>query len=91
MQNHQLQRNDSETQEKIIHNSQLSIHNSQLDRPDPERMRPSDVPLLVGDSSKFRRQTGWEPTIPFEQTLRDMLAYWRRQIMQVCLEAWGAR
>jgi GDP-4-dehydro-6-deoxy-D-mannose reductase len=46
-------------------------------RQDPARLRPSDVPILLGDSSKFRQATGWEPTIPFEQTLRDMLEYWR--------------
>jgi GDP-4-dehydro-6-deoxy-D-mannose reductase len=48
-------------------------------RKDPARMRPSDVPLLVGDASRFRADTGWEPTIPFEQTLRDLLEYWREQ------------
>ena len=46
-------------------------------RTDPARMRPSDVPVLLGDPTKFARATGWEPTIPFEQTLRDMLEYWR--------------
>jgi GDP-4-dehydro-6-deoxy-D-mannose reductase len=46
-------------------------------RQDPARLRPSDVPILLGDATKFRRATGWEPTIPFEQTLRDMLEYWR--------------
>jgi GDP-4-dehydro-6-deoxy-D-mannose reductase len=44
---------------------------------DPARLRPSDVPVLIGDNSKFVRATGWRPTIPFEQTLRDMLEYWR--------------
>ncbi len=44
---------------------------------DEARMRPSDVPILVGDNSKFRKETGWEPAIPFEQTLRDLLTYWR--------------
>jgi GDP-4-dehydro-6-deoxy-D-mannose reductase len=44
---------------------------------DATRMRPSDVPVLLGDASKFRKATGWEPTIPFEQTLRDLLDYWR--------------
>ncbi len=44
---------------------------------DPARMRPSDVPILVGDSTKFREQTGWVPEIPYEQTLLDMLDYWR--------------
>ena len=46
-------------------------------RQDPARLRPSDVPILLGDATKFRKATGWEPTIPFEQTLRDMLEYWR--------------
>ena len=44
---------------------------------DPARLRPSDVPILLGDNSKFVKATGWQPTIPFEQTLRDMLEYWR--------------
>jgi GDP-4-dehydro-6-deoxy-D-mannose reductase len=47
---------------------------------DPDRLRPSDVEILIGDSSKFRADTGWEPRIPFEQTLRDLLAYWRRTL-----------
>jgi GDP-4-dehydro-6-deoxy-D-mannose reductase len=44
---------------------------------DPARLRPSDVPILLGDNSKFVKATGWTLTIPFEQTLRDMLEYWR--------------
>jgi len=47
---------------------------------DAGRLRPSDIPALVGDSAKFRQATGWEPSIPFEQTLVDMLSYWRRRI-----------
>ena len=47
---------------------------------DPKRMRPSDVPLLLGDCSKFKKRTGWERTIPFEQTLEDLLNYWREQV-----------
>jgi len=46
-------------------------------RTDPKRLRPSDVPVLLGDNEKFRKQTGWKPTIPFEQTLADSLDYWR--------------
>ncbi len=46
-------------------------------REDPARLRPSDVPILLGDYSKFHAVTGWKPTIPFEQTLADMLEYWR--------------
>ena len=47
---------------------------------DPARLRPSDVPILWADGSKFQRTTGWEPRIPFEQTLRDLLDYWRERV-----------
>jgi len=47
---------------------------------DPERLRPSDVEILIGDNSKFRADTGWEPQIPLEQTLRDLLDFWRDRI-----------
>ena len=49
-------------------------------RQDPNRMRPSDVPLLLGDYTKFRVETGWRPIIPFEQTLGDLLNYWRDKV-----------
>jgi len=47
---------------------------------DPERMRPSDVPILLGDNTKFMKATGWKPEIPFEQTLKDIMDYWREKI-----------
>ena len=47
---------------------------------DPARMRPSDVEILIGDSSKFRADTGWEPQVPFEKTLKDTFEYWRERI-----------
>lgn len=47
---------------------------------DPARIRPSDTPTLYCDTTKFRAQTGWTPTIPLEQSLRDILEYWRAQI-----------
>jgi GDP-4-dehydro-6-deoxy-D-mannose reductase len=47
---------------------------------DPARLRPSDVPILWADPTKFRAATGWEPKIPFEQTLRDVLDYWRERV-----------
>ena len=46
-------------------------------RQDRMRLRPSDVPVLIGDRTKFTQATGWEPTIPFERTLLDMLDFWR--------------
>ena len=47
---------------------------------DPARMRPSDVTLLVGDCARFRSATGWQPTIPFEVTLKDLLEHWRSRV-----------
>jgi GDP-4-dehydro-6-deoxy-D-mannose reductase len=47
---------------------------------DPERLRPSDVEILIGDASKFRTATGWEPLIPLEQTVEDLLNYWRQRL-----------
>ncbi len=47
---------------------------------DPERLRPSDVPILISDSSKFRKLTGWQPKIPFRQSLQDLLDYWRERV-----------
>jgi GDP-4-dehydro-6-deoxy-D-mannose reductase len=49
-------------------------------REEPERLRPSDVPLLIGDNTKFVKKTGWQPTITYEKTLADILAYWRERI-----------
>lgn len=48
--------------------------------PDKNRMRPSDVEVLIGDSSKFRKKTGWKPEIPFEKTMEDLLNYWREKV-----------
>lgn len=47
---------------------------------DPERMRPSDVPVFVGDSTKLMRATGWRPSIRLEDTLGETLEYWRESI-----------
>ncbi len=47
---------------------------------DPERIRPSDVPILLGDCSRFRKETGWHPEISFEKTMEDLLNYWREKV-----------
>ena len=48
---------------------------------DPKRMRPSDVPILLGDNSKFRKVTKWQPKISYlEETLSDTLDYWRSKL-----------
>jgi GDP-4-dehydro-6-deoxy-D-mannose reductase len=49
-------------------------------RKDPARLRPSDVPILWADDSKFRTETGWVPEIPFERTMKDLLEYWRERV-----------
>ncbi len=47
---------------------------------DPEKNRPSDVPILVGDNSKIMRDVGWEPTIDMDSTLLDLLNCWRDRL-----------
>src|SRR3990167_7958333 len=47
---------------------------------DSSRMRPSDVPVLIGDNTKFVKKTGWKPEIPFEKTMEDLLNYWRERV-----------
>ncbi len=47
---------------------------------DKSRMRPSDIPILSGDNTKFVNQTDWKPNIPFEKTLNDLLEYWRKEL-----------
>jgi GDP-4-dehydro-6-deoxy-D-mannose reductase len=49
-------------------------------RQDPARMRPSDIPRLVCDPTKFQTLTGWQPHVPIEQTLSDILDYWRGKV-----------
>ncbi len=47
---------------------------------DPARLRPSDVEILLGDYTLFHQTTGWKPEIPFEQTMEDLLNYWRERV-----------
>jgi GDP-4-dehydro-6-deoxy-D-mannose reductase len=47
---------------------------------DPARFRPNDTPLVLGDHSRLTRDTGWQPQIPVERTVEDLLAYWRQQV-----------
>lgn len=44
---------------------------------DTARMRPSDAPEIYGDASKIAKDTGWQPSIPIEQTIKDVLKEWR--------------
>ena len=47
---------------------------------DPARLRPSDVPVLYADASKFRGSTGWAPAIPLERSLADLFQWWRTRL-----------
>jgi GDP-4-dehydro-6-deoxy-D-mannose reductase len=47
-------------------------------RVDPARYRPNDTPLLLGDPGRLHDELGWTAEIPIEQTLDDLLDYWRR-------------
>ena len=47
---------------------------------DPARYRPSDNLMLWGDRSRIERELGWKPEIPLDQTLSDLLDYWRKEI-----------
>ena len=47
---------------------------------DPAKFRPSDIPEIIADSSKVTKVTGWKPEIPFEQTIKDTLDYWRNSV-----------
>ena len=44
------------------------------------RLRPLDADLQVPDTAKFKKHTGWEPLIPFEKTMQDLLDYWRGRV-----------
>jgi GDP-D-mannose dehydratase len=47
---------------------------------DPARLRPIDVPVVLGNPARIAGEVGWRPAIPIEDTLRDLLDYWRQRI-----------
>ncbi|MCW8155309.1 NAD-dependent epimerase/dehydratase family protein [Stutzerimonas stutzeri] len=47
---------------------------------DPERLRPSDIPVATGNSTAIKQATGWQPTTPLHETLERLLQYWRAQV-----------
>lgn len=48
--------------------------------PDGDRVRPSDLPVIIGDGTKFRKRTGWSPQISFAQSMNDLLSEWRTRV-----------
>jgi GDP-4-dehydro-6-deoxy-D-mannose reductase len=60
----------------------ISMSNVKVEiRQNPSRMRPSDVEILWGDYTKFNKETGWKPEIPFEKMMEDLLNYWRERVV----------
>jgi GDP-4-dehydro-6-deoxy-D-mannose reductase len=51
-------------------------------RYDPDRMRPSDTPVLYGSYARLRTDTGWEPRIHLRDSLADTLAYWLDELVE---------
>ena len=51
-------------------------------RQDPDRLRPSDVPLMLGDATRFYQHTSWRAKIDFRETLQSVLDYWRVRVAQ---------
>ena len=49
-------------------------------RVDPTRLRPRDNDLLLGNSARITSEIGWRPEIQLEDTLRDLLEYWRQVV-----------
>ena len=47
---------------------------------DPERLRPIDADLQIPNTTKFKNHTGWEPKYEFDQTMNDLLNYWRDKV-----------
>lgn len=47
---------------------------------DPNLLRPSDVTLQIPNATKFSSETGWTPKISFEETMLDLLNYWRNNV-----------
>lgn len=63
---------DTLIQKSTLKNIQVEV--------DPDRLRPIDADLQVPDTTKFKNHTGWQPEIPFEKTMQDLLDYWRERI-----------
>ena len=62
---------------KLIELSRIEDKKNMKIITDPQFVRPTQVPRLVGDTRKFRELTGWRPKISFEKILEDTLNYWR--------------
>ena len=61
-------------------NEILSLIDSRIEiREDPDRVRKTEIPVLIGDATSFRSATGWQPKLSLRDSLTDTLAYWRQR------------
>lgn len=60
----------------LCHMAQVAIT---IER-DPARLRPSDAPVMLADTTRLRHATGWQSAIPLEQSLDEILAWWRENL-----------
>ncbi len=59
----------------------ISMANSDISSfEDPLLMRPTDEPIIMGDNSKIKKETNWEPKIPLKKTLGDTLDFFRKRL-----------
>ena len=49
-------------------------------RVDPDRLRPNDTPVILGDATRLRTATGWVPQVRFDRMIEDLLEFWRSRI-----------
>lgn len=69
------------TSVRVVLETLLAMTGVKLEvQPDPDRMRPSDVPILVADTTALRAATGWSPTLSFTTSVRDTLDWWRDRL-----------
>ena len=67
-------------EDTLYHLLSLSHRRDIVIENDPDRVRPIDADLQIPDTRKFQAHTGWTPRIPFEQTMADLLDYWRGRV-----------
>lgn len=66
--------------EMLNHLLSMSTRNDIKVATEESRLRPLDADLQVPDTTKFKQHSGWEPQIPFEKTMLDLLNYWRARV-----------
>lgn len=64
----------------IIKQIEKETGSSYILKTDNKLLRPTDEKIIIGDVSKLKKDTGWKQQISFEQTIKDMLDYWRTKL-----------